>query len=135
MQNVASRIMPLLTEDRYQNLRVSEDLDIQAFSNEKGDFVNLSEVSGGTYFQLMLAIRLALSQALISSTVHGQEFIILDEPFAFFDAKRTQKTLEVLPQVSDEITQTWIMAQDFDEKNMLDLHLHCSRDSEELVSS
>ena len=133
MQSVASQIMPLLTEDRYQNLRISEDLDIQAFSKEKGDFVNLSEVSGGTYFQLMLAIRLALSQALISSTVHGQEFIILDEPFAFFDTKRTHQTLEILPQISDEIAQTWILAQSFDEESLLDVHLRCSRDREELV--
>lgn len=134
MQSVASQIMPLLTEDRYQSLRIGEDLDIQAFSKEKGDFVNLSEVSGGTYFQLMLAIRLALSQALISSTVDSQEFIILDEPFAFFDATRTQKTLEILPHISDNIAQTWILAQSFDEENMLDLHLRCSRDREELVS-
>jgi exonuclease SbcC len=135
LQKVVGNIMPLLTEDRYENLRVSEDLEIQALSKEKGDFVSLSEVSGGTYFQLMLAVRLALSQALVTSTVGGKEFIILDEPFAFFDAKRTQKTLEVLPRMSNEIEQTWILAQSFEDESQLDLHFRCSRDSEELIAA
>ncbi len=135
LQQVVRNIVPLLTEDRYENLRVGEDLEIQALSKEKGDFVSLSEVSGGTYFQLMLAIRLALSQAIITSSVGGDEFIILDEPFAFFDTKRTQKTLEVLPHMSNEIEQTWILAQSFDDESQLDLHLCCSRDNEELIAS
>ena len=134
LQQVVRNIVPLLTEGRYENLRVGEDLEIQALSEEKGDFVSLSEVSGGTYFQLMLAIRLALSQAIITSSVGGDEFIILDEPFAFFDTKRTQKTLEVLPHMSNEIEQTWILAQSFDDESQLDLHLRCSRDNEELIA-
>ena len=135
LQQVVRNIVPLLTEDRYENLRVGEDLEIQALSKEKGDFVSLSEVSGGTYFQLMLAIRLALSQAIITSSVGGDEFIILDEPFVFLDTKRTQKTLEVLPHMSNEIEQTWILAQSFDDESQLDLHLRCSRDNEELIAS
>ena len=135
LQQVVRNIVPLLTEDRYENLRVGEDLEIQALSKEKGDFVSLSEVSGGTYFQLMLAIRLALSQAIITSSVGGDEFIILDEPFAFLDTKRTRKTLEVLPHMSNEIEQTWILAQSFDDESQLDLHLRCSRDNEDLIAS
>ncbi|MCE2488234.1 MAG: hypothetical protein J4F42_22190, partial [Desulfurellaceae bacterium] len=73
LQKVAGRIVPLLTEQRYVNVRIGEDLDLQALSQEKGDFVSLSEISGGTYVQLMLAVRLALSQALITSTVQGEE--------------------------------------------------------------
>ena len=83
----------------------------------------------------MLAIRLALSQAIITSSVGGDEFIILDEPFAFLDTKRTRKTLEVLPHMSNEIEQTWILAQSFDDESQLDLHLRCSRDNEELIAS
>ena len=135
LQQVVRNIVPLLTEDRYENLQVGEDLEIQALSKEKGDFVSLSEVSGGTYFQLMLAIRLALSQAIITSSVGGDEFIILDEPFAFLDTKRTQKTLEVLPHMSNEIEQTWILAQSFDDESQLDLHLRCSCDNEDLIAS
>ena len=132
LQKVAGRIVPLLTEQRYVNVRIGEDLDLQALSQEKGDFVSLSEISGGTYVQLMLAVRLALSQALITSTVQGEECLILDEPFAFFDAKRRREALAVLPRISGEIEQTWILAQDFDDSSQLDLHVRCSRDTEEL---
>ena len=80
----------------------------------------------------MLALRLALSQALISASLCGVESLILDEPFAFFDAQRTRKTLEILPQVSPEIEQMWIIAQQFDDDSPFTLHLNCSRDSEVL---
>jgi len=134
LQKVAGRIVPLLTEQRYVNVRIGEDLDLQALSQEKGDFVSLSEISGGTYVQLMLAVRLALSQALITSTVQGEECLMLDEPFAFFDAKRRREALAVLPRISEEIEQTWILAQDFDETSQLDLHVRCSRDTDELIA-
>lgn len=133
LQKVAGRIVPLLTEQRYVNVRIGEDLNLQALSQEKGDFVSLSEISGGTYVQLMLAVRLALSQALITSTVQGEECLVLDEPFAFFDAKRRREALAVLPRISEEIEQTWILAQDFDETSQLDLHVRCSRDTDELI--
>ncbi len=133
LQKVAGRIVPLLTEGRYASVRVDEHLNIEALSQERKDFVNLSEVSGGTYVQLMLAVRLALSQALVSSTVQGEECLILDEPFAFFDAERRRQTLAVLPRISDEIEQTWILAQDFDAGSPLALHVRCSRDTEELM--
>ncbi len=134
LQKVAGRIVPLLTEQRYVNVRIGEDLDLQALSQEKGDFVSLSEISGGTYVQLMLAVRLALSQALITSTVQGEECLMLDEPFAFFDAKRRREALAVLPRISEEIEQTWILAQDFDDSSPLDLHVRCSRDTDELIA-
>ncbi len=126
--------MPQLTEGRYETMQIDNDLNVRVWSSEKGHFVDLNEISGGTYNQVMLAIRLALSQALITSSLCGVECLILDEPFAFFDAQRTQKTLEILPQVSHEIEQMWIIAQRFDDSSPFALHLSCSRDSEVLIS-
>ena len=134
MRHVVSKIMPKLTEGRYETMQIDNDLNVRVWSSEKGHFVGLNEISGGTYNQVMLAIRLALSQALISSSLCGVECLILDEPFAFFDAQRTRKTLEMLPQVSPEIEQMWIIAQQFDDTSSLALHLSCSRDSEALIA-
>ena len=134
MRHVVSKIMPQLTEGRYETMQIDNDLNVRVWSSEKGHFVDLNEISGGTYNQVMLAIRLALSQALITSSLCGAECLILDEPFAFFDAQRTQKTLEILPQVSHEIEQMWIIAQRFDDSSPFALHLSCSRDSEVLIS-
>jgi exonuclease SbcC len=92
-------------------------------------------MSGGAYNQVMLAVRLALSQALIATAVGGAECIILDEPFAFFDERRTQKALETLPKVSDDIAQIWIIAQRFSDANSLTLHLRCALDSDVLIAS
>ncbi len=129
MRHVVSKILPKLTEGRYETMQIDNDLNVRVWSSEKGNFVDLNEISGGAYNQVMLAIRLALSQALITSSGCGVECLILDEPFAFFDAQRTQKTLAILPQVSPEIEQMWIIAQQFDDSSPLALHLHCSRDS------
>ena len=134
MRHVVSKIMPHLTEGRYETMQIDNDLNVRVWSSEKGHFVDLNEISGGTYNQVMLAIRLALSQALITSSLCGVECLILDEPFALFDAQRTQKTLEILPQVSPEIEQMWIIAQRFDESSPFALHLSCSRDSEVLIA-
>ncbi len=134
MRHVVSKIMPKLTEGRYETMQIDNDLNVRVWSSEKGHFVDLNEISGGTYNQIMLAIRLALSQALMTSSLCGVACLILDEPFAFFDTQRTQKTLEILPQVSPEIEQMWIIAQRFDDSSPFALHLSCSRDSEVLIA-
>ena len=135
MRHVVSKIMPQLTEGRYETMQIDTDLGVRVWSSEKGHFVELNEISGGTYNQVMLAIRLALSQALITLSRCGAECIVFDEPFAFFDARRIRKTLEILPQVSPDIEQMWIIAQQFDDTSAFALQLNCSRDSEVLIAS
>jgi len=83
MRHVVSKIMPQLTEGRYETMQIDNDLNVRVWSSEKGHFVDRNEISVGTYNQVMLAIRLALSQALITSSLCGVECLILDEPFAF----------------------------------------------------
>ena len=75
--------------------------------------MDLEEISSGTQRQIMLAVRLALAQELVNSTQGGRQFIFLDEPFAFFDQERTRSALKVLPDLSNEISQVWIVAQEF----------------------
>jgi exonuclease SbcC len=90
--------------------------------------MDLEEISSGTQRQIMLAVRLALSQELVRSAVDGKQFVFLDEPFAFFDRERTLKSLQVLPGLSDEITQIWIVSQEFPEGQDFDLSVSCSRE-------
>ncbi len=128
LRELVGHTLPMFTKGRYEHLKIDEELNVQVFSNQKRDFTALDEVSSGTQRQIMLAVRLALSQKLIDSAMTGRQFIFLDEPFAFFDAERTLSTLEVLPQLSDEITQIWLIAQDFPEGSPLDRHIECSRE-------
>ncbi len=128
LRELVGHTLPLFTSGRYEHLKIDEELNVQVFSNQKRDFTALDEVSSGTQRQIMLAVRLALSQKLVDSAMTGRQFIFLDEPFAFFDAERTLSTLAVLPQLSDEITQIWLIAQDFPAGSQLDRHIECARE-------
>ena len=107
-----ARILPSLTEGRYQYLRIDDDLTVRVFSSEKQDFVTYEEISGGTQRQIALATRIALSETLVDRLERGAQFLFLDEPFAFFDAQRTKATLAALPRLTASLPQIWIAAQE-----------------------
>lgn len=123
------KTLPLFTENRYEHLQIDEDLTVRVFSNEKHDFMDLDEISSGTQRQIMLAVRLALSQEMVSRKVQSNQFLILDEPFAFFDEERTEKSLSVLPKLSDDLPQIWIIAQAFPEDMAFESSIYCDRDA------
>ena len=125
-----SRILPRLTEGRYEQLEIDDDLRVRVFCKEKNDFVGLTEISNGTHRQLMLCVRLALSQALIASSGKTAQFIFFDEPFAFFDEQRMAKAIDVLRKISPEITQVFLAAQRFDDPDAFDMYLNCTVDTD-----
>ncbi|MES9990838.1 MAG: AAA family ATPase [Candidatus Thiodiazotropha sp.] len=129
LRGLVSKTLPLFTENRYEHLQIDDDLSVRAFSSEKRDFMDLDEISSGTQRQIMLAVRLALSQELVNRAIQGSQFLFLDEPFAFFDEKRTRSSLTVLPTLSEELNQIWIVAQDFAGDLKFDMHVHCDRES------
>jgi len=132
VRDLVSRTLPLFTEGRYEHLQIDENMEVSVFSGEKRDFMDLEEVSSGTQRQIMLALRLALSQELVNRSVEGAQFVFLDEPFAFFDEARTINSLKVLPDLSDEINQIFVVAQEFPAENMSDFeqHIECFREVE-----
>ncbi len=132
LRALVGRTLPLFTEGRYQHLQIDGDLTVRVFSNEKRDFMDLEEISSGTQRQIMLAVRLALAQKLVNNTVEGKQFLFLDEPFAFFDQERTRSAISVLPGFSDELTQIWIVAQEFPLEQTFDVPIACTRDSDQL---
>ena len=132
LRDLVGHSLPLFTEGRYEHLQIDEDLNVRVFSSEKRDFMDLEEISSGTQRQIMLAVRLALSQELINSNVEGQQFVFLDEPFAFFDEERTRQSIQVLPELSDDITQIWIVAQSFPEDQSFDVPIACYRGNDHL---
>jgi exonuclease SbcC len=129
LRGLVSKTLPLFTENRYEHLQIGDDLSVRAFSSEKRDFMDLDEISSGTQRQIMLAVRLALSQELVNRAIQGSQFLFLDEPFAFFDDKRTRSSLTVLPTLSEELKQIWIVAQDFADDLNFDMHVRCDRES------
>jgi len=132
LRELASRTLPLFTEDRYEHLHISDDLSVRAFSSLKRDYMDLDEISSGTQRQIMLAVRLALSQELVNTTGGGDQFIFLDEPFAFFDQTRTRNAMAILPKLSEEIRQVWVIAQEFPEDTDFDRDITCSREHDSM---
>ena len=130
LRRFVGKILPHLTDNRYEHLEIDEDLHVRVFCKEKNDFVGLDEISNGTHRQLMLCVRLALSQALIASSSKADQFIFFDEPFAFFDEHRMRKAVDVLRKISPQIKQVWLAAQKFDNPSMFDLFLDCSVDND-----
>jgi exonuclease SbcC len=127
IKDLVGRMLPKFTDGRYEHLQLDENLNVRLFSGQKRDFMDLDEVSSGTQRQVMLALRLSLSQKLLGRKVTGNQFAFLDEPFAFFDEQRTRQALDALRQVSGEMSQVWIVAQDFpaDMSSAFDLKIEC----------
>ncbi len=109
----AEKVLPYFTDQRYSQLKINKDLSVEVFSNEKQNYMAYDEISAGTQRQIMLALRMGMSEQLAKNTGNKRQFIFLDEPFAFFDYQRSISTLEVLPKVSETITQIWVTSQEF----------------------
>ncbi len=124
--------LPLFTEGRYEHLEIDNEMTIQVFSNEKRGYLDLDEISSGTQRQIMLAVRLALSQELASRRVKSNQFLILDEPFAFFDQERTIHSLAVLPELSEDLPQIFVTSQVFPEGSRFQLEITCTRETQVL---
>ena len=128
IRDLMSSTLPLFTQGRYEYLQVEPDLGVRIFSSDKRDFLDLEEISSGTQRQIMLALRLAMSQKLMGRTVKGRQFAFLDEPFAFFDEERTKYALLALDELSDALSQIWIVSQTFPHGHEFAAEVKCSRD-------
>ena len=108
--------LPHFTDNRYSKIEINDDLSIAVYSDEKKSYMTFDEISSGTQRQIMLAIRMGMSEQLAINTGNKKQFVFLDEPFAFFDHQRTISTLDALPKISDVISQVWVTSQEFPEE-------------------
>ncbi len=132
IRDLMSSTLPVFTQGRYEHLQVEPDLGVRVFSSDKRDFLDLEEISSGTQRQIMLALRLALSQKLMARAVKGKQFAFLDEPFAFFDEERTKHALLALNELSYALSQIWIVSQTFPAGHEFAAEIKCSKDLESL---
>lgn len=109
----AEKALPYFTDNRYSQLKINANLSVEVFSDEKQSYMAYDEISSGTQRQIMLALRMGMSEQLAKNTGNKKQFIFLDEPFAFFDHQRSISTLEMLPKVSETISQVWVTSQEF----------------------
>lgn len=130
---ISAKILPVFTESRYSKLKIAEDFSVQIYSDEKHGYMDFDEISSGTQRQVMLSLRIAMSEQLSINSGNEEQFIFLDEPFAFFDKSRTKASLENLPKVSDVIKQIWISAQELPDNTKAAKQIECPADKSELI--
>lgn len=120
------------TAGKYSEVRINEQLNVIIYSSQKGDFMEFDEVSSGTRRQILLAVRIAISQELCDSRKNGKQMLFLDEPLAFFDKVRASSTLKALPNLSDELSQIWIVNQEFVTDDGFAVHIQCKEENDTL---
>lgn len=90
LQRRMGEILQEITEDRYEQLRVDENINIELF--EDGRWVSLQQLSRGTVEQVYFSLRMAVSEILCEEKLP----VLLDDVFGMYDEVRLIQTLRWL---------------------------------------
>lgn len=88
-----SQLIHKITRNRYQQVRISKELDISVAAPETGKQVNLRELSGGTIDQFYFSARVMIADLV---TGNNRLPLILDDSFVQYDSQRLKEVLKVL---------------------------------------
>jgi len=107
-----SKILPILTADRYKDAKISGDYKIQVFDSKMEGYVEKTLFSGGTNDQIALAIRLSFAMVTMPEESINESFIFLDEPLGFFDDERKAALIDFLTHgaIADKFAQRIVIS-------------------------
>lgn len=98
------------TGGRYRRVRVDDkSLDIELFAPERGDFVDVAQLSQGTLDLVYLAARIGLVRLV---TGDRRPPLILDDPFVTLDEERATRTLAVLRDLASDFQVIYLTTSD-----------------------
>ena len=89
--NNLSRIISLITNNKYNNVRFNEESGLMV-ELQNGDYMQIDKLSTGTIEQLYLALRISMIDDLSKEILP----LFLDETFAYYDDERLQNILMFL---------------------------------------
>jgi DNA repair exonuclease SbcCD ATPase subunit len=99
-----------VTAGRYRRVQVDDqDLSLKVFAPERGDWVDVSELSQGTLDTVYLAARIGLVRLV---TGDRRPPLVLDDPFVTLDDERAKRALELLREVSDDFQVIYLTTSD-----------------------
>lgn len=101
--------LPLITDGRYAEVEVDDELNVFVIAPETGLRVAADSLSRGTQDQIFLVQRLAIANLLDRSG--GIAPLLLDDPFAHFDRMRLKLGLKLLDQAA-ETRQVILFSED-----------------------
>jgi uncharacterized protein YhaN len=89
----------LITEKRYDEVKVQDNLNIMLKSSEANSIINLEYLSLGTIDQLYFALRLAMADFIL---INEKLPLIIDEAFSLYDDNRITDLVKLLNNISNE---------------------------------
>jgi len=99
-----------VTAGRYRRVRVDDaDLGIEVFVPERGDWVDIENLSQGTLDLVYLAARIGLVRLV---TGDRRPPLILDDPFVTLDDTRAARALELLKRISADFQVIYLTTSD-----------------------
>lgn len=97
------RYLGVLTQSRYCQVEIGDELVLRIYHTERGDHLLLDERSpawsAGTLDQLFFACRLGLTDALSNDS---RVPLLLDDPFVYSDEARLREAMCLLSQVAQQ---------------------------------
>ena len=96
----AAKLIGLITDNRYKELKVDEDLVLRTTEPYLKNIVTVSALSGGTVEQMYLTLRIALVQTIEKKSEKLP--LLLDEVLSQYDESRALNTINMLKEVSKE---------------------------------
>ncbi|HJX24181.1 MAG TPA: SMC family ATPase [Candidatus Bathyarchaeia archaeon] len=110
---IINQILPTITDGRYSDLQISEDLKFQAHSTEAGGYKEQVVFSGGTQDQFLIALRLAFTASILDSRVKADYYsLLMDECISSSDEERRKGFFEVLDAMKKTFRQIFIIAHE-----------------------
>ncbi|HWP98863.1 MAG TPA: hypothetical protein VNK92_00200, partial [Vicinamibacterales bacterium] len=100
VRDALNRHLDRLTRGRYRNAVVDEDLTVRIEVPETGRMVDAGALSRGTQDQIYLLQRIALVRLLDGAAARAP--LLLDDPFARYDAARLQAAVELVAELASE---------------------------------
>ena len=99
IEDYMKKYISTITDGRYNNVKVNDDLTFEVWSDEKkGMLVPEEHLSQGTIDQFYFVVRLAILDVLNKGK---RSLVLLDDPFHSFDIDRREKTKQVLTDLTD----------------------------------
>ncbi|MEM3860137.1 MAG: hypothetical protein QW478_12170, partial [Candidatus Micrarchaeaceae archaeon] len=124
---IINQILPTLTDGRYSDFEITEDLKFKVHSNEAGGYKEREIFSGGTQDQFLIALRLAFTQSILDSRVMADKYsLLMDECISSSDDVRKQGIFEVLDVMKKTFSQIFVIAHE-DISNFVDNHIVLAR--------
>ena len=119
-----SKILSKITDGRYKEVRVDENLRVSVYSAEKGEFINvddkIDQLSRGTVDQVYLAARLAILGLIATGE---KPPLILDDTFVSFDDMgRKERAFKILESIAKDYQILYFTCHDCPENlNVIEL--------------